>query len=87
MEAASVLTTVATKATINAQAYGKMGLQILIQLLKQFPNREFVHDLVANMVSNVSANRPSSSLRSPELTVSQRATVPRSWLREVTRCS
>lgn len=76
LEAASVLTTVATKgifqplfplinpwlivlplATMNQQAYGKMGMQILINLLKQFPNREFVHDLVAQMIANVSANR------------------------------
>ena len=42
---------------MNQQAYGKMGMQILINLLKQFPNREFVHDLVAQMIANVSANR------------------------------
>ena len=44
-------------ATMNQQAYGKMGMQILINLLKQFPNREFVHDLVATMIANVAANR------------------------------
>lgn len=42
---------------MNQQAYGKMGVQILINLLKQFPNREFVHDLVATMINNVAANR------------------------------
>lgn len=39
MESASILTVVATKAGDKSAAYGKMGMQILISLLKQFPNR------------------------------------------------
>jgi len=40
MEAASILTTVSTKATMNQTAYGKLGLQLILLLLKQFPVTE-----------------------------------------------
>lgn len=57
LEAASILTQIATKATMNKATYGKLGLQLLIALLKKFPNNEVVHDLVAQVISNVSANQ------------------------------
>jgi hypothetical protein len=42
---------------VYGQQFGKLGLQRLIGLLQQFPKRDFVHHLVANMISNVATNR------------------------------
>lgn len=53
MEAASILTTIATNASENQSQFGKLGMQRMISLWKQFPSREFVQHLVANMISNV----------------------------------
>jgi hypothetical protein len=57
MEAASILTTIATNASENQSQFGKLGMQRMISLWKQFPSREFVQHLVANMISNVATVR------------------------------
>jgi len=56
MEAASILTTVSTKATMNQTAYGKLGLQLILLLLKQFPVTEYMHELVSVMRNSVAQN-------------------------------
>jgi len=57
MEAASIMTNISTNTTgMYQQQYGKLGLQRLTGLLKQFPKRDFIHHLVANMITSVSTN-------------------------------
>eukprot|EP01124_Arcella_intermedia_P012376 TRINITY_DN18734_c0_g1_i1.p1 TRINITY_DN18734_c0_g1~~TRINITY_DN18734_c0_g1_i1.p1 ORF type:complete len:1224 (-),score=317.96 TRINITY_DN18734_c0_g1_i1:12-3683(-) len=57
LEAASIVTYVATQTTVKQQSYGKLGVQLLRkQLLPNFPTNEYIHELFSLMVSHVAAS-------------------------------
>lgn len=55
IEAASVLTTLTTKATMHQQAYQQLGVQTLMKLLPCYPNAEELTELTSLMISVASS--------------------------------
>lgn len=55
VEAASVLTTLTTKATMHQQAYQQLGVQTLLKLLPSYPNAEELTELTSLMISVASS--------------------------------